>query len=79
MCLKNYMFQIQVNVFQTLLCVEMFCNLMHCLVPYVTTLYYIVLYSINYKKDILMDYMLQAVLNCTRLYCTEPNFTAYSP
>ena len=50
---------------------------MYCLVPYVTTLYYIVLYSINYKKkDILMDYMLQAVLNCTRLYCTESNFTA---
>ena len=46
------MFQIQVNVFQTLLCVEMFCDLMHCLVPYVTTLNYIVLYSINYKKKI---------------------------
>ena len=50
MCLKNYVFQIQVNVFQTLLCVEMFCDLMYCLVPYVTTLYYIVLYSINYKN-----------------------------
>ena len=49
---------------------------MYWLVPYVISLYYIVLYSINYKKDILMDYMLQAVLNCTRLYCTESNFTA---
>ena len=65
MCLKNYMFQIQVNVFQTLLCVEMFCYLMHCLVPYVTTLYYIVLYSINYKKRYFDGLY---VASCTKLH-----------
>ena len=63
-----------------LYCVEMYCNLIHLILFYVTTLYSIVLYIITYKKKIfLMDYMLQAILNCTRLYCTEPKFTAYSP
>ena len=52
---------------------------MYYMVPFVTAMYSIVQYSINYKKKIfLKDYLLETVLNYAKLYCTQPKFTPCS-